>query len=114
LIFTTLTNESFVLLRNTGGQFANLSSPSRIASASSPWTGWGVGLYDFNNDGWKDVFAACGHVQSNVELTSSRHSKQQNLAFVNQGNGFFSAVALPGAAFHRGAAFGDFDRDEAE
>jgi Tfp pilus assembly protein PilF len=109
---TTLTNESFSLLRNMGdGQFANLSSPSRIASASMPWTGWGVGLYDFNNDGWKDAFVACGHVQDNAELTSSRQSRQPNLLFLNAGNGTFSPEALSAPAFHRGVAFGDFDRD---
>ena len=111
LIVTTLTNEGFSLLRNVGGRFANLSSPSRIASASLPWTGWGVGLYDFNNDGWKDIFVACGHVQDNAELTSSRQSKQPNLVLLNNGNGAFSPALVSYAAFHRGAAFGDFDRD---
>ena len=108
---TTLTNESFSLLRNIGSQFTNLSSPSRIASGSMPWTGWGVGLYDFNNDGWKDAFVACGHVQDNAELTSSRQSRQPNLLFLNAGNGSFSTSTLSAPAFHRGVAFGDFDRD---
>ena len=92
---TTLTNESFSLLRNIGGQFSNLSSPSRIASASMPWTGWGVSLYDFNNDGWKDAFVACGHVQDNAELTSSRQSRQPNLLFLNAGNGTLSLNGGP-------------------
>jgi len=111
LIVTTLTNEGFSLLRNLGGRFADLSSASRVASSSLPWTGWGVGLYDFNNDGWKDIFAACGHVQSNAELTSSRQSKQPNLVLLNRGDGTFSQASLSFAAFHRGVAFGDFDRD---
>jgi Flp pilus assembly protein TadD len=111
LIVTTLTNEAFSVLRNLGGRFANLSSPSRIATASLPWTGWGVGMYDFNNDGWKDIFVACGHVQDNAELTSSRQSKQPNLLLLNHGNGTFSPTLLSYAAFHRGVAFGDFDRD---
>src|SRR5260370_29902675 len=111
VFITTLTNESFSLLRNTGGRFANLSSASRIASASLPWTGWGVGLYDFNNDGWKDAFVACGHVQVNAELTSSRQSLQPNLLFLCAGNGSFSAATLSAPAFHRGVAVGDFDRD---
>ena len=111
VFITTLTNQSFSLLRNTGGQFAYLSSASRIASASLPWTGWGVGLYDFNNDGWKDAFVACGHVQVNAELTSSRQSRQPNLLFLGAGDGSFSAATLSAPAFHRGVAFGDFDRD---
>jgi len=111
VFITTLTNQSFSLLRNTGGQFANLSSASGIASASLPWTGWGAGLYDFNNDGWKDAFVACGHVQVNAELTSSRQSRQPNLLFLGAENGSFSAATLSAPAFHRGVAFGDFDRD---
>lgn len=68
-------------------------------------------MYDFNNDGWKDIFAACGHVQDNAELTSSRQSKQPNLLLLNKGDNRFSPVSLSYAAFHRGAAFADFDRD---
>ena len=33
-----------------------------------PWTGWSTGLFDFNNDGWKDIFTANGHVMDNAEL----------------------------------------------
>jgi hypothetical protein len=47
----------------------------------------------------------------NEELTSSRRSRQPNTIFINQGNGTFRAEPLPGNAMHRGAAFGDFDRD---
>src|ERR1041384_1230788 len=90
LFFSTLTNEGFSLFRNVGGRFANLSAPSRVASASLPWTGWGAGMFDFNNDGLKDIFVACGHVQDNSELTSSRQSKQPNLMLLNRGNGRFS------------------------
>jgi len=46
----------------------------------------------------------------NAELTSSRKSRQPNLVLVNNG-GKFETVTLPGEALHRGAAFGDFDRD---
>ena len=111
LIITTLTNEGFSLLRNVGGRFVNLSSPSRVAAASLPWTGWSVGMYDFNNDGLKDIFAACGHVQDNAELSSSRQSKQPNLLLLNNGDGTFLPASLSFAAMHRGAAFADFDRD---
>jgi len=46
-----------------------------------------------------------------VELDSSRKSRQPNLVFLNQGNGTFAVEPLLGEAFHRGAAFGDFNRD---
>jgi hypothetical protein len=68
-------------------------------------------MFDFNNDGFKDLFVAGGNVNDNAELTSSRQSRQPNLMFLNNSDGTFRMQALPGEAFHRGAAFGDFDRD---
>jgi hypothetical protein len=47
----------------------------------------------------------------NEELTSNRKSRQANAVWMNQGNGTFRVQSLPGEALHRGAAFGDFDRD---
>jgi Tfp pilus assembly protein PilF len=112
LLITAMSQESFTLFRNTGrGTFADMSAPSRLGIESRPWSGWSAGMFDLNNDGWKDVFTANGHVQDNAELTSSWRSKQSNTVFLNRGDGTFEAQVLPGEAFHRGAAFGDFDRD---
>jgi hypothetical protein len=112
LFITTLTNEQFLLFRNTGrGQFADMTGLSRIAALSLPWSGWSTGIFDFNNDGLKDLFVAGGHVMDNAELKSSRKSRQPNLMFLNRGDGTFELQILPGEAFHRGAAFADFDRD---
>ena len=110
LLTTALTNETHPLFRNLGGRFVEMTYPSGIGKTSFPWTGWSTGLFDFNNDGWKDIFTANGHVMDNAELTSGRKSRQPNLLFTNRG-GKFDGEALSGAAFHRGAAFGDFDRD---
>ncbi len=112
IFVTALSNETFPLFRNLGkGAFLDLSVPSRIAGASVPWSGWGNGIFDFNNDGFKDIFTANGNVLDNAEFISSRKSRQPNIVFVNLGDGTFRAEVLPGEAFHRGAAFGDFNRD---
>jgi Tfp pilus assembly protein PilF len=112
LFVTVLTNERFLLFRNIGGgQFSDTSGSSRIASSSLPWTGWSAGMLDFNNDGLKDCFSANGNVNDNAERISSRKSRQPNVVFLNRGDGVFDAQTLPGEALHRGAAFGDFDRD---
>lgn len=112
LLVTDLTNERFLLFRNLGkGAFGDVSAPSGVAAASLPWTGWSTGVFDLNNDGRKDIFVAAGNVTDNAELTSSRHSRQPNLVFVNQGGGKFLMQELPGVAFHRGAAFADFNHD---
>jgi hypothetical protein len=68
-------------------------------------------MFDFNNDGHRDLFTANGHVMDNEELTSSRKSRQPNAVWINRGDGTFRIQLLPGEALHRGVAFGDFDRD---
>jgi len=112
LFITALSNETFPLFRNLGNeQWADMTYPSGIGGPSAPWTGWSAGMFDFNNDGWKDIFVAGGHVMDNAERSSGRKSRQPNIVFTNQGSGHFRASLLDGEALHRGAAFGDFDRD---
>ena len=52
--------------------FEDVTLASGIAKASLPWTGWSNVVADFNNDGWKDLFSANGHVMDNAELSSGR------------------------------------------
>jgi len=112
IFVTALSNETFPLFRNLlRGGFVDLSIPSGIVSGSLPWSGWSTGVFDFNNDGLKDVFTANGNVIDNAEFISNRVSRQPNTVFVNRGDGTFRMEISPGAAFHRGAAFGDLDLD---
>jgi enediyne biosynthesis protein E4 len=111
LFVTALSNETFSLFRNTGkGTFEDVTLASGIAKASLPWTGWSTVMADFNNDGWKDLFTANGHVMDNAELSSGRKSKQPNLLLTN-GRRSFSGRTVGGESFHRGLAWADFDRD---
>ena len=68
-------------------------------------------MFDFNNDGFKDLFAVNGNVDDNADSVTSQKSRQPNAVFVNRGDGAFQMQVLAGEALHRGAAFGDFDRD---
>jgi hypothetical protein len=117
LFITALTNETFALYRNLGkGTFADMTYPSRLAILTLPFGGWGTGLYDLNNDGWKDIFAAASDVMDNAELFSSRRYRQPDQVYLNVGNGTFAPVGDKDAAWrklraHRGCAFGDFDND---
>ena len=87
LFLTALANETFPYYRNLGnGLFEDRTYRSRIGAASLPHSGWGLGVFDFDNDGWKDIFTANGDVQDNTELFSSRASKQQNQLFLNNPN----------------------------
>src|SRR5262249_37175905 len=91
--------------------------PSRLALLTLTVGGWGTGVYDLNNDGWKDIFAAASDVIDNTELFNSRRYRQPNQVYVNMGNGTFANGADESSdgwrrpRAHRGAAFADFDGD---
>ena len=80
-------------------------------------SGWGNGIYDFNNDGFKDLFSANSHVSENADLDPMQHYRQANAVFKNMRDGTFQDVsaeagpAMNTAAAHRGAAFGDLNND---
>ena len=111
LFYTALTNETFPFLRNLGKLlFMDLTYASRIGAATATRSAWGAGIYDFDNDGRKDLFAAGGDVQTNAEVYSSRKSKQACQILWNEGARFRSQdIGEP--ALHRGAAFADFDNN---
>jgi hypothetical protein len=108
-----------VLYRNDGPlSYTDVSYPSGIASPTIPFLGWGDGFIDFDNDGWKDLFLANGHVYPEVDKHDWGTSfAQRPLLFRNLRNGKFSlmpAVKGGGLALAlkaRGAAFGDLFND---
>lgn len=112
LFVTALANETFPLFLNLGkGLFKDVTYPARIAAQTLAYSGWSNGIYDFDNDGRADLFAANGDVNDNTEVFSSRKSKLPNLLFLNAGDRTFRAQEVGAPALHRGAAFGDLDGD---
>ena len=115
IFFTALAGETFPLFRNAGkGSFADATLKSRIGTLTLPHSGWGLGLFDFNNDGWKDLFSANAHVNDRVEAFESAVYKEPDSVFANAGGVFQDVSAEAGLTLvkaHRGAAFADFDGD---
>jgi Flp pilus assembly protein TadD len=112
IFVSALSNETFPLFRNTGkASFEDITYLSGLGFLSLPFGGFGAGIFDLNNDGWKDIFAAGSHVMDNEELFSSRASRQPNHIFTNLGGEKFAGTSSENLRFHRGAAFGDFDND---
>jgi hypothetical protein len=114
---TALSNETFPLFKNLGrGVFEDVTIRSGIGAASRPRSGWGNGIADLNNDGWKDLFVACADVMDAKGAFRER-VPMANAVFVNlQGGRFADGSAAAGEAFarkavHRGAALGDLDND---
>lgn len=114
VIVTELPREIYGVYHNDGnGSFSYRSLETGLGMLSSGSSGWGVGLEDFDNDGWKDLFVAQGHVLDNVEhIDPSLHYLELPLLALNH-NGRFdrtdSGSTAPVAA--RGAAFGDLNND---
>jgi hypothetical protein len=114
VIVTELPREIYGVYHNDGGgSFSYRSLETGLGLLSSGSSGWGVGLEDFDNDGWKDLFVAQGHVLDNVEqIDPSLHYLEPPLLAMNH-QGRFEKVdsgdSMPWAA--RGAAFGDLNND---
>jgi hypothetical protein len=115
LIVTALAGETFPVFKNDGkGGFTDDTYLSRLGASAVRHSGWGLGLFDFNNDGWKDLFTADSHVNDRVEQFESYSYREKNCVFVNDGGSFRDVsdeAGLKQVKAHRGAAFADFDGD---
>ncbi len=116
--YTALEKESFpLLLYDKDMLFDDATARSGVGWATMKMSGWGNGIYDFDNDGWKDLFVARGHVLDNSERVMSWPYPQPNSILRNLGNGKFEDVStgvgpdFQVPAVHRGVAFGDLDND---
>lgn len=118
VLITNLTREGSTLYRNNGrGLFHDATAEFELARPSFLSTGFGVGWFDYDNDGWLDLFAANGAVTLVAALRGTPYPfHQRNQLFHNTGAGFREVSAQAGAALQlsevsRGAAFGDVDND---
>jgi hypothetical protein len=117
IAYVALNNQTFPIYLNTGkGDFVEVTAPSGMRALSMPMAGYGAALYDFDNDGWKDLFVTRGHVLSTWAPGAT--IKQPNAVFRNLGaSGKWAALTSEAgfvnstSARHRGCAFGDFDGD---
>lgn len=116
IVVTDLSNERYVLFRNRGrGAFTDVTNESGIGRATFAFSGWSTRFLDFDNDGWKDLFVAQGHVMDNIEVTSPNLRYLQPPLLLKNSAGKFARFeagpAFAGAWAGRGAAFGDLDND---
>ena len=111
---TAMFGDAFPLYHNLGGgQFEDATGSSGLTTLTSRLTAWGVGIYDFDNDGKKDLFIAGSEILDNSMEIAHRPSALPDKVFRNEGGLVFkdSSSGLPLAAPHRGVAFGDFNND---
>ena len=114
IIVTELPREIYSVYHNEGkGAFSYQSLPTGLGGLSTGSSGWGVGLEDFENKGWKDLFVAQGHVLDNVEQIdpSLRYQELPLLALNREGHFERSDPGISKPVAGRGAAFGDLNND---
>ena len=116
LTVTGMINDTFLLYRNVGRDrmFEDIAARSGLGVATRQLTGWAAGIYDFDNDGWKDLFFSNAHfpqldryLRGSAPLANKVFRNVNSKKFVDVDAG--AAFAKPG--FHRGATFADFDGD---
>ena len=116
IFVTDLSYERYRLFRQIGdGGFRDVTDRSGVGSATFPFSGWSTRFVDFDNDGWKDLFVAQGHVLDTIEKTAPNLRYLQPPLLLRNESSRFVRVS-PGEVFHkswagRGAAFGDLDND---
>ncbi len=115
---TNFAEDSSNLYRNMGEDLFEEAAFLAGIGINTRYLGWGCGMFDFDLDGWLDIFQVNGHVYPEVDrLTGSPGYHQPKIVYRNRGDGRFqdvtqkvgAAVLEPAAG--RGAAFGDLDND---
>ena len=116
---TSYQRQMATLFRNLGdGLFDDVTQATGAGRGSFNQVTWGCGLVDFDNDGHKDIFYACGHLIDNIDQlddTTSYLAPPQLLrnngdgTFVNVSESIGDAARTPSVG--RGAAFDDLDND---
>ena len=120
ILSTTFADDYDILFRNDGhGLFTDVSAKTGIAAPTMPFVGFGDAFFDFDNDGWKDLIIANGHVYPQVDqhLEWGTTYAQRPLLFHNDQHGHFDVVpavagsGLATVSVGRGLAVGDFFND---
>ena len=118
IVRTNFSDQLSTLYRNNGdGTFHDASLAAGLG-VNRKYLGFGAGFFDFDNDGWKDIFLANGHVYAQLAGRKLHLSYEQpSLLYRNRGDGRFEDVSgrsgpgITSKRVSRGCAFGDLDND---
>ncbi|MHC5112344.1 MAG: CRTAC1 family protein [Planctomycetota bacterium] len=118
LFMTHLRGETHTYFRNMGEYFIDDTFAAGLGAFSVRATGFGVGWFDFDRDGWPDMFIANGSVNLGGSPEDRNHPyAERNTLLVGQKDGRFAEACSKGGdicdpiEMSRGAAFGDIDGD---
>jgi len=121
LIITNFSNQMLALYHNeNNGLFVDEAARSEVGRATLLTLGFGCFFFDYDNDGWQDIFIADGHIEDQIESVQKRVSyAEPPHLFRNLGNGKFEEVtgkvgdAFAAPKVARGAAYADINNDGA-
>ncbi len=119
LFMTDYQGESPILYRNLGDCFfEDVTLVAGVGQGAFPHVNWGTGMIDFDNDGDRDLFIACGHTDDNADFRDdSTKYRVANIVMMNTGDGKFVNVSdrcgdgVEPVESSRGAGFDDLDND---
>jgi enediyne biosynthesis protein E4 len=121
--YTTTMVSPMVLLQNQNGTFKDIALASGVGINPGNAVGWGTAFFDFDNDGWQDLYVATTgmppgpppHYSGTQPDMEDFHHDYPDLLFKNNGDGTFSDVSDIGIADNnkasKGVAYADYDRD---
>ncbi len=112
LLVTQLPRQPYVVFHNDShGAFSAQELETGFGTLSGKSSGWGVGLEDFDNDGWKDAFIVQGHVFATEIYTAYSYRDPPLLALNHKGHFEKGNPGSDVPVAGRGAAFGDLNND---
>ena len=119
LTVTNYAEQTNTLYHNDGdGFFTDATATTKTAQVTYPYLGWATAFIDYDNDGYRDIFVANGHLHDNLAALGQEGSYgQRNLMFQNRRDGTFAEVSkllgegMQFADVSRGATFADYDLD---
>jgi len=117
IFINALSNQTYALYHNNKGTFDDVTAPTGLAAITALYSGWGAKFLDYDNDGWRDLFVAQGHVLDQVQLEQPDvRYLEPMLMLRNAKDRFANVSAQSGEPFKvpragRGAAVGDLDND---
>ena len=118
LFVANVDQEMFSLYRNDGNEFfSDVAAANGVAQSTRLLSGWGLKFFDYDNDGFVDLFLANGHPDDMIEKYSQQvRYKEPFVLFHHDGTRLVDVSAKAGPVFQksfpaRGLAIGDYNND---